>query len=81
MMMGVESRGRNSIVKTKDAILQEIARLQKPALDQKIDEMLKEAGKTKKITIKFLGRGLDIGRRIGGRVRAGRRVLKKLLRL
>ena len=74
-MIGVVDRVRESIVSSKEAILRMIAEIQKPVLDRKIDEMLKEVKKTTQIAVKYSGRGLGIGRKLGSAVRTGRRLL------
>jgi len=79
-MIGVVGKVRDSIFLTRNAIIREIARLQKPILDRKIDKMLKEVKKTKRIMVKYLGIGKGIGRRIGSTVRKGRSLLKRMLR-
>jgi len=78
-MIGVVDKVRNSIYSSREAIMRMIAEMQKPILDQKVDEMLKEAKKTKKVIVKYAGRGLGIGKRIGGGIRkTGMSLLKKI---
>ncbi|MFH1404452.1 MAG: hypothetical protein ABIH11_09310 [Candidatus Altiarchaeota archaeon] len=75
-MIGVVDRVRQSIVDGKEAIIRKIREMQKPILDQKIDEMLKDASKTQRIMVKYLGIGKGIGRRLGGFMGVGRSLLK-----
>jgi len=80
-MIGVVDRIRTTVVSTKEYILQELARIQKPILDRKIDELLKDASRVRRITVKYVGRGLGIGKRVGSAVRKGRSLVKRLAKL
>lgn len=67
-----------SIEEIRRWIMQEISRIQKPILDRKIDEMLKEAQVRKRvITSLFNGIGKGIGRPV--KFRGTGQSLKKLL--
>ena len=61
-MMGVVGEARRSVESARDWIINEILRIQKPQLDQKIDEMLKPNRLRQKI--KHLGSGFGIGKRL-----------------
>ncbi|MFC2163177.1 hypothetical protein ACFLRF_05800 [Candidatus Altiarchaeota archaeon] len=71
-MIQAEGKLRKRIALTKDALLQKIFEKQKPVLDQKIDDMLKQAPKVNHIMVKYLGMGRNIGKRIGGLLGVGR---------
>jgi hypothetical protein len=79
-MIGVVDKVRRSIVSSRDAVIRSIAELQKPKLDQKIDELLKDIKKVKRVTIKYLGIGRNIGGKLGSVVRAGRSILRALIK-
>ena len=77
-MMGVVGRVKEGIISGKQALLDKILNKQKPVLDQKIDAMLKDIRKVNRITIKALGVGASIGKRLGGVARKGASILKSL---
>jgi hypothetical protein len=76
-MIGVVGQARRSVDSIKEWFIKDLLKRQKVELDGKIDEMLKPPKKTR-ITIKFTGRGLGIGKRIGGIARTGLSLVKKL---
>lgn len=83
-MQGIASV-RRTVRRSIEEIKRRIAELQKPELDKKIDEMLKEVRttqkKVQKITLTlFKGVGRSIGKALRG-FRGVGRGLKKLLRL
>jgi len=77
-MMGVVGQVRRQADSVRDWIVKDLLRIQKVELDRKIDEMLKPP-KLNRITQKFTGRGLGVGRRIGSIARAGLSLLRRLL--
>ncbi|MCX6695201.1 MAG: hypothetical protein NTU61_02755 [Candidatus Altiarchaeota archaeon] len=80
-MIGLASRIRDSVVSTRELIMREIAKIQKPILDRRIDEMLKEVKNARKIMVKYTGKGLGIGKRIGSKVSRGISMLKRYVRI
>ncbi len=77
-MIGVMDKVRHRIVDTKNAIIEKIKQMQKPVLDQKIDSMLKDTVKNKRIMVKYLGIGKNIGKKMGGVVGKGLSLLRGL---
>ena len=76
-MTGVVGRVRRRVDSIRDWVVGDLIRGQKVELDRKIDEMLKPP-RLNIITIKFTGRGLGVGRRIGGIARAGLSLIRGL---
>ncbi|MBD3387727.1 MAG: hypothetical protein GF416_01650 [Candidatus Altiarchaeales archaeon] len=77
-MIGVVGQVQRKVESIKDRILKDIIRLQKKELDSKIDDMLKPP-KVNRITIKFIGRGLGVGKRMRGFVGKGLSLVRKLI--
>jgi len=65
-MMGVVGQARQTIVNIRDKILADLIKRQKPELDKKIDEMLREP-KVNRIMLKYLGVGKTFGKKLGFR--------------
>ena len=69
---------RRSVDSIKDWILKDLIRKQKPELDNKIDEMLKPP-KVNRIMLRYLGAGKSIGKKMGGAVKRGLSLLRRVL--
>jgi len=80
-MIGVVGRVRESVASARELILREIARIQRPVLDRKIDEMLRDARKIRGIAQKYAGTGLGVGRKLGPGLRRGGSLVKRPRRL
>lgn len=77
-MMGVVGQVRRQVVNIRDKVIKDILRLQKPELDQKIDEMLQKP-KVNRIMLKYLGAGHGMGKKMGSYVGRGLSLLRRLL--
>jgi hypothetical protein len=63
-MIGVAGGLRRSLENVREWFIKELLRQQKPELDRKIDEMLKEP-KLRRIMQKYLGIGKSLGGKLG----------------
>jgi hypothetical protein len=76
-MNAVVGGARRTVDSIKQWFVKDLLKRQKAELDAKIDEMLKPP-KSIRIAIKFTGRGLGVGKRIGGMLRTGLSIARKL---
>ena len=77
-MNAVAGQVRRTVESIRDRILKDILKQQKPELDKKIDEMLKPP-KVNRIMLRYLGAGKSLGRKMGGAVRRGLSLLRKII--